>query len=130
MKSIEEIREIFANDRFATDNGAYIESVGENTAVCSMELNESHMNAYGGVMGGVHYVLADFAFAVATNHEKMGVVSLDSNISYTGAVKGKKLFAKASCIKDGRNTVLYRIDITDDTGRLCAVVNTTGYRVE
>lgn len=130
MKSIEEIREVFSRDRFATDNGAYIESVGDKTAVCSIELNETHMNAYGGVMGGVHFMLADFAFAVATNSEKLGVVSLDSTISYTGAVKGKKIFATANCLKDGRNTVLYKIDITDDTGRLCAVVNTTGYRVE
>lgn len=92
---IERIREVFSKDRFATENGAVIEEVGEHYAKCSMELTEHHFNAAGGVMGGVHFVLADFAFAVATNWNGMGVVSLSSTITYLGAVKGKKLIAEA-----------------------------------
>ena len=29
MKTIEEVREIYKNDSFATENGAYIEEIGE-----------------------------------------------------------------------------------------------------
>ncbi len=126
--NLEEIREIFAKDRFATENGAVIEEVREHYARCSVELTERHFNAAGGVMGGVHFMLADFAFAVATNWNGMGVVSLSSTISYLGAVKGKKLIAEAECIKEGRSTVYYRVDVTDDFGNRIAEVGINGFR--
>ena len=126
--NLEEIREIFAKDHFATENGAVIEEVGEHYAKCSIELTERHFNAASGVMGGVHFMLADFAFAVATNWNGMGVVSLSSTISYLGAVKGKKLIAEAECIKEGRTTVYYRVDVTDDFGNRIAEVGINGFR--
>jgi len=126
--NLEKIREIFAKDHFATENGAVIEEVREHYARCSVELTEQHFNAAGGVMGGVHFMLADFAFAVATNWNGMGVVSLSSTISYLGAVKGKKLIAEAECIKEGRSTVYYRVDVTDDFGNRIAEVGINGFR--
>ncbi len=126
--NLEKIREIFAKDHFATENGAVIEEVREHYARCSVELTERHFNAAGGVMGGVHFMLADFAFAVATNWNGMGVVSLSSTISYLGAVKGKKLIAEAECIKEGQSTVYYRVDVTDDFGNRIAEVGINGFR--
>ena len=126
--NLEKIREIFAKDHFATENGAVIEEVREHYARCSVELTERHFNSAGGVMGGVHFMLADFAFAVATNWNGMGVVSLSSTISYLGAVKGKKLIAEAECIKEGRSTVYYRVDVTDDFGNRIAEVGINGFR--
>ena len=123
------IRETFAKDRFATENGAIIEEVREHYARCSIELTERHFNAAGGVMGGVHFVLADFTFAVATNWNGMGVVSLSSTISYLGAVKGKKLIAEAECVKEGRSTVYYRVNVTDDLGNRIAEVGINGFHV-
>ena len=125
---IERIREVFSKDRFATENRAVIEEVGEHYAKCSMELTEHHFNAAGGVMGGVHFVLADFAFAVATNWNGMGVVSLSSTITYLGAVKGKKLIAEAECVKEGRSTVFYHVIIRDDFDNMVAEVGITGFR--
>ena len=128
-KTLEEIRKIFEGDRFANGNGAVIEEIGDHSAVCSLEITDSHRNAMGAVMGGVYFMLADFAFAVAANHEKMGCVSLRADISFLGGAKGKKLFAKAVCIKDGRGTACYRVDVTNDLGNLTATVTTTGYHV-
>lgn len=126
--NIEEIREIFSKDRFATENGAVIEAVGERYARCSIQLTERHLNAAGGIMGGVHFVLADFTFAVATNCKKMEIVSLSSTITYLGTVKGKKLIAEAECVKEGRSTVFYHIMIKDELENLVAEVSITGYR--
>ena len=129
MKTLEEIRKIFEADRFATENGAVIEEVGDLTATCSLVLTDSHRNAMGAVMGGVYFMLADFAFAVAANWQKIGWVSLRSDISFLSAAKGDKLIAKAVCVKDGKSTACYRIDVTDDLGNLTATVTTTGYRI-
>ena len=127
--SLEEVRKIFEGDRFATENGAVIEEIDEHSAVCSLILTDSHRNAMGAVMGGVYFMLADFAFAVAANWEKMGCVSLNSDISFLSAVRGKKLMAKAVCIKNGRNTACYRVDVRDELGNLAAVVTVTGYYI-
>jgi acyl-CoA thioesterase len=129
MKSLEEVKKIFEGDRFATENGAVIEEIGDRSAVCSLAITASHRNAMGAVMGGTYFMLADFAFAVAANWEKMGCVSLHSDISFLGQAKGEKLTARAVCIKDGRSTSCYRVDVTDDLGNLVAVVNVTGYHI-
>ena len=129
MKTLDEVRKIFEGDRFATVNGAVIEEIGDHSATCSLILTDSHRNAMGAVMGGAYFMLADFAFAVAANLETMGCVSLHSDISFLGAAKGKKLIAKASCVKDGRSTACYRVDVTDDLGNLTATVTITGYHV-
>ena len=129
MKTLEEIRRIFKGDRFATENGAVIESIGDHSATCSLVITDSHRNAMGAVMGGTYFMLADFAFAVAANWENMGCVSLHSDISFLGTAKGEKLIAKAVCIKDGKSTACYRVDVTDDSGNLTATITTTGYYV-
>lgn len=129
QKTLEEVRKLFEGDRFATENGAVIDAIGHRSATCSLVLTDAHRNAMGAVMGGTYFTLADFAFAVAANWEKMGCVSLRSDISFLGAAAGQKLIATATCLKDGRTTVCYRVDVTDETGRLVALVTTTGYRV-
>ena len=128
-KELEAVRNIFSGDRFATENGAIIEEIGDHSATCSLVITDSHRNAMGAVMGGTYFMLADFAFAVAANWEKMGCVSLRSDISFLGTARGKKLTAKAFCLKDGRTTAHYRVDVTDELGTLAATVTTTGYHI-
>lgn len=127
-KTLDEVRKLFENDRFATENGAVIEEIGDLYAKCSLNLTDSHKNALGAVMGGVSFTLADFAFAVASNWQEPGVVSLSSNIAYLGTAKGKSLIAEARCVKNGRTTSYYNISIQDELGNQVAAVTTTGYR--
>lgn len=116
-------------DRFATDNGAEIEEVDDHYAKCSLRIEDRHRNAMGAVMGGVYFTLADFALAVANNWQKMENVSLNSEITYLTAAKGERLTAEAVCVKSGRTTGYYRIDVRDDLGNLTAAVTATTYRV-
>ena len=128
-KTLEQVKQMFEGDRFATENGAVIDEIGDKTATCSLRITDSHRNAMGAVMGGTYFMLADFAFAVAANWESMGCVSLHSDISFLGAAKGQRLIAKAVCVKDGKSTSCYRVDVTDDLGNLTATVTTTGYHI-
>lgn len=130
QKTLEEVRLLFREDRFATENGAVIDEIGDHSAVCSLSITDSHRNAMGAVMGGTYFMLADFAFAVAANWEQMGCVSLRSDISFLGAARGEKLIAKATCVKNGRTTACYRVDVVDELDNLVAVVTTTGYYVK
>ena len=129
-KTLEEVRKLFAGDKFATKNGAVIEAIGEDSAVCSLVITDDHRNAMGAVMGGVYFMLADFAFAVAANWKEMGCVSLNSDISFLSSTKGTKLIATANCVRDGKTTVCYRVDVTDDLDKPLAAVTITGYRLK
>lgn len=127
-EDIEKVREFFGNDRFAVTNGAVIDEIGDKSAVVSMAIESRHRNALGIVMGGAVFTLADFAFAVASNHEKAGTVSLNANITFLKASQSNKLIARAECIRDGRTTCYYRVTVKDDTGVLISEVTINGYK--
>ena len=132
MSKLEEARELFSKDLYATKmTGIQIEEVGEYYAKCSMPLTENHRNAYGGVMGGSIYTLADFAFAVASNFDRENLtVSLVGQASFLNMSKGSVLYAEAKLIKDGRTNCFYEISIYDDLGKDIAVVSFTGAHIQ
>ena len=129
FKSIDEAREHFINDRFATANGMGIDELFEGGCVCSMDIRDDHRNAIGGVMGGVIYTLADFAFAVASNDDHSPTTGIDGAIKYLTVAKGKRLIARAGCVKSGRTTSVYEVAVSDDTGRKIALFIGTGYKL-
>ena len=129
IMTIDEVRERFSHDRFATVNGAVIDEIEEGYAKCSMELNDTHRNALGAVMGGAIFTLADFAFAVASNWNKNPQVSLNASISFLGRAKGSKLIAVARKIKEGRKTCYYEVTISDELGNQVAHMTSNGFAV-
>ena len=126
---LKRVRERFADDRYATENGAVIEEVGEGYARIVMELDEHHYNAVGGVMGGAIFTVADFAFAVASNWQEKTVVSQTAKITYLGKVKGKRMIAEARQVKDGRSMCYYVVEVTDELGSKVAHVTSSGFHV-
>ncbi|MBQ6128117.1 MAG: PaaI family thioesterase [Lachnospiraceae bacterium] len=127
--TIEEAREHFKNDRFATNAGMVIDEMGEDYSVCSVTLNDDHKNAYGGVMGGAIFTLADLAFAVCANQIHSLSVAQQVSINYLSAPKGEKLIARAKCIKNGKTTAVLKVDVTDDTGRDVALFVGTAFKL-
>ena len=130
MSDLEKAREFFDGDFFATKaTGIIIEEVGEHFARCSFEINRNHQNAYGGVMGGAIFTLADYTFAVSSNFNQPQTVSITSQINFIGMAKGKKLVSESHLIKDGRSICVYGIDITDELGTKVAFVTFTGMKL-
>lgn len=129
MDYLEQARSIFKNDIFATEvSGIIIDAADVNYAKCSMHLDRRHMNAANTVMGGAIFTLADFTFAIAANMGNPQTVSLTSQISYLGVAKGSSLISEAHCVKSGRNTCFFTVDISDDLGNKVAEVSMTGFR--
>lgn len=128
MKTIDEIREFFRGDKFATENNMVIDEVNDGYAKCSLFIGERHKNAVGAVMGGVSFTLADFAYAVASNHEEPKWVSQNSAITFLGVAKGEKLIAEAVRVKQGRSTNFYQITVKDDLDNLVASVSVNGFK--
>ncbi len=126
MYTLEEARAYFAQDRFATENGAVITEIGEDYAVCTLNLEPRHRNAMGNVMGGAIFMLGDFAFAVAANIGGRATVSTNSQITFLRAPKGNTLTARAERVRAGRSTVYYEISVLDETGTLAARLTISG----
>ena len=127
-ETLEKVRDIFKNDRFATEMGAVIDELGDHYSKVSLEINEHHKNAVGGIMGGVYFTLADFAFAVASNWQQPGVVGLNCDASFIGVPKTKRIIAEAKLIKDGRTICCYNVEIKDERDNPIAAVQCVGFR--
>ena len=127
--TIESAREFFYKDKFAVDTGITLDELTEDFAVCSLKITDNHRNAYGGVMGGVIFTLADFAFAVLSNQIHQLTVAQQVDIHYLSAPKGEKLIAKATCRKSGRTSSIINVDVSDDEGRDVAQFIGTGFKL-
>ena len=132
MTTLEEIRNRFKNDHFATDvTGIVIDSVQPGKAVCSITLEERHMNENNVPMGGAVFTLADFAFAIAANgYSERKTVSQNVSITFLAPAKGKRLIAEASCLREGRTTALYMADVRDELGTYVAHAVVNGYVIK
>ena len=129
FQSLEEAREYFQGDTFATGNGMEILEIGEGTATAGMTLDGRHKNAEGGVMGGVIFTLADFAFAAAANSVHRPTVAMQVSVNYLSAPKGNVLTAKARQLKDGRTSAVYVVSVFDGQGRHVAEFTGTGFKL-
>ena len=129
MPTLEEIRNTFSADRFATEAaGAEIQSAEPGHAVCTMVLRPIHMNAAHTPQGGAVFTLADFSFAVAANgFSERVTVSLQHDITYLSPARGRILTAEAQCIKSGRTACIYSVDVTDDAGTHVAYMTVNGF---
>ena len=101
MPTLEQIRDTFAADRFATDAaGCEIRLAEPGHAICAMTLQPHHLNAAGTPQGGAIFTLADFAFAVAVNaYAETVTVSLQHDITFLSPAKGSEVIAEAKRIR-------------------------------
>lgn len=132
-EQLERTREVFKGDLFATEAaGITIEEARPGYARCEMELKRHHRNAMGAVMGGAIFTLADLAGAVAMNcgKEQPDTVSLHADITFLSGARGSRLIAEASCVRAGRTTSLFDIDIKDELDTKVARVSINGFTVK
>ena len=129
MPTLDQIRACFSGDRFATEAaGVTIDVAEPGHAVCSMPIRPVHLNANSVPMGGAIFTLADFAFAVAANgHSTQVTVTQQVSVTFLAASHGKTLTAEAVCLKAGRATCLYTVDVTDELGAQVAHLTVNGF---
>lgn len=94
-----------------------------------MPLTPLHKNARGTVMGGAIFTLADLASAAATNYgaTETVIISLQASITFLAPAKGERLLAESHCIKHGRTTTLYSVEVRDELGTYVASLSMNGF---
>lgn len=131
MPTMEELTKRFHEDRFAAQAGVEIREAEPGRALCAMPLRPCHMNANNTPMGGAIFTLADFAYAVASNGftDKI-IVSQQAAITFLAPARGTELLAEAKCLKSGRTTCLYEVDVRDELGTYVAHATVNGFTVK
>lgn len=131
MSTLEKVRARFQKDHFATDaTGIVIELAEPGKAVCSLTLEERHMNMDNVPMGGAVFTLADFTCAIAANGcSERRIVTQNASITFLSPAKGGRLIGEASCLREGHTTSLYEVDIRDELGTYVAHATVNGYAV-
>ena len=132
MPTLDDIRACFSGDRYATETtGVFIQEAQPGASVCTLPLRPELLNANGTPMGGAIFTLADFAFAVAANgHSTRVTVTQQVAVTFLAASRGKVLTAEARCLKAGRTTCLYAVDVTDDLGAQVAHLTINGFTTD
>ena len=117
---LNQLQELYKDDRFATNAGCKIIKADTQETVCEMQITDAHLNAHGAVMGGAIFTLADFALAVASNLSGIPSATVECNIRYYSAPKGSGLIATCIADKDGRTLGHYTVEVKDDLGNKIA----------
>ena len=126
---IEEVRELFGNDRFATEAcGCRVLEASRGHAVCAFDIAPIHLNAMVNVMGGAIFTLADFALAIACNMGEEPTVAVNNTIEYLNSTKGSTLIATCDADKSGRNLGFYTVEVKDDLDTPVAKMTATCFR--
>ena len=132
MPDLNEVREFFKGDKYATEaTGIVIDSVEKGHSVVSLEPDSRHLNAVGGLMGAVYYTMADFAFAVAENcgcSRETVTVTQAVSMNFLRSWPGGKVTCKADIVKDGRSICLYEVKCYDKDGKELALVVINGFK--
>lgn len=102
---------------------------GPELARGTVEVADHHKQPYGIVHGGVLAAIAESlasaATAAAVIPEGMIAVGLSNQTSFLRPVTGGTIHAEARRRHRGRTTWVWEVDLTDDEGRLCAIVRMT-----
>ncbi|MCP9610482.1 PaaI family thioesterase [Coprobacter tertius] len=121
--------DFFKNDRFATDAGIRLLIADPGYAKAVLIIEDQHLNAGNVVQGGALFTLADLAMAAAANAHGRLAFSIQSDIRFlASAKKGDTLTAEAREILLHKTLCHYKVEITDQEGKLIAVCDGICYR--
>jgi len=119
--TIEELQGLITNT-LAEAMGIKITEITEDSLKCSMEVNQHTKQSMGILHGGASAAMCETLGSIASNlivdHEKFFCLGLDINASHLRPVRGGFIFAEAKPVHLGRKTHVWRIDITNEEGKL------------
>jgi uncharacterized protein (TIGR00369 family) len=99
------------------------DELGEGSARLSLPVEPHLTNSLGTVHGGVIMSLLDVALCTAarTLHpDSTGVITIDLSTSFIGGASGKRLYADARVLRDGRSMSFVEGEAKNEDGSLVA----------
>jgi acyl-CoA thioesterase len=123
------IEHVFAKDAFSQWLGIELLDIKEGYSKIKMTVRNEMMNGLNVVHGGIAFSLADSAFAFACNSRNNLSLALETSVSFLKPVfAGDVLIAEAKEIRNGKNTGVYLVEVTNQHENLVALFKGTCYR--
>ena len=115
---------------FAGYSGIEVLEVSEGVCRGRIAVHEHHMNPLHTVHGGVFFTLADTICGIAAASTGHGGPTVQGDMDYLRAVRGKEIVCAARVTKTGKTLTWVDGVITDDTGREVAHTKFIYYRLK
>jgi acyl-CoA thioesterase len=122
---------MMARDAFSQWLGIEVVTTKPDESVVRMTVRPEMVNGFGVAHGGIAYSLADSALAFAANTNGNITVAIDNGITYPAAVNVGDVLT-AACTRDSttRRLGFYRVDVTNQDGKVVATFKGTVYRTD
>ena len=109
--------------------GLEVLSLGDEEATARVAVSDDIKQPAGLVHGGVFASIAESLTSIATwaavSQDGMSAQGLSNQTSFLRPITGGTIHASARRRHRGRTTWIWEVDITDDEGRVCALVRMT-----
>jgi uncharacterized protein (TIGR00369 family) len=109
--------------------GLEVLSLGDEEATARVAVSDDIKQPAGLVHGGVFASIAESLTSIATwaavSQDGMSAQGLSNQTSFLRPITGGTIHATARRRHRGRTTWIWEVDITDDEGRVCALVRMT-----
>lgn len=123
------VKHMMQTDAFSQWLGIGILDIKEGYSKIKMIVRKEMMNGLNVVHGGIAFSLADSAFAFACNNRNNLSLALETSISFLKPVfVDDTLIAEAKEIRNGNNTGVYLVEITNQHDQLVGLFKGTCYR--
>lgn len=121
---------LFEKDSATQHLGIEIDSIGAGTARLRMRVSGTMLNGHASCHGGYLFTLADSAFAFACNSFNQIAVAASAGIEFLApAYLDDELIAEATVQKQGRQTGLYDVVITNQNDKTIALFRGRSHRI-
>lgn len=115
---------------FSKDIGMEVLEVGNGHCKGRIPLEKRHLNPLNTVHGGVFFSLADTICGIAAASTGHGGPTVQGEMDYMRAVRGKEIVCSAKVTKTGKTLTWVEGIISDDTGREVARTKFIYYRLK
>ncbi|HEX9096225.1 MAG TPA: PaaI family thioesterase [Candidatus Dormibacteraeota bacterium] len=109
---------------FVRAAGLIIDEITDSRVTGYLELGPEHLTPWGIVHGGVYSTAVESAASVGASTAVRGrgevAVGLSNTTHYFRSLTAGHVLVQATALYQGRTQQLWRVDITDETGRLIA----------
>ncbi|MCR5654575.1 MAG: PaaI family thioesterase [Lachnospiraceae bacterium] len=131
MRTAEEVKAYFQNDRFAVGlTGVEIIDVAPGYAKTRLKIEEHHKNCTGYVMGGVYFTMADLTLSAAANQDPKEVcVALSAQIEFISNCRGGVIYGESRVQRKGTKITFVETRIFDEENTLLAFISSNSYNV-
>lgn len=109
--------------------GLELGEVSAELATATVPVSRAVLQPYGIVHGGIYSLIAESICSLATDRavraDGLAAMGMSNHATFLRPISAGTIRARAARRHAGRSTWIWDVEITDDAGRLCAMVRMT-----